>query len=91
MRLVSLRDTLPDVAAPIVRLSDLAAGTLARFDEARLDEDACSLLRALGLTARCTLRLSKLGDPCIVQVRGTRIGLSRAVARGIYVIPIRPH
>ena len=70
-----------------VRLSDLRAGTIARFEEARLDAAACSLLRALGLTKSCTLRLCQTGDPCIVQVRRTRIGLSKAVAGGIYVVP----
>ena len=70
-----------------VRLSDLDPGAIARFDEARLDPSACSLLRALGLTKSCVLRLCKTGDPCIVQVRSTRIGLSKAVAGGIYVIP----
>ena len=74
MRLVSVRDRLPRVPVSVVRLSDLSAGAVANFHDARLDEDTCSLLRALGLTARCTLRLSKLGDPCIVQVRGTRSG-----------------
>ena len=70
-----------------VRLSELGAGTIARFDEARLDAAACNLLRALGLTKSCVLRLCKTGDPCIVQVRSTRIGLSKAVAGGIYVVP----
>jgi Fe2+ transport system protein FeoA len=77
-------------AAAAVRLSDLRAGTLARFHEARLDPEAVSLLRALGLTVACQLKLCKAGDPFIVQVRTTRIGLSKAVARGIYVIPLVP-
>jgi hypothetical protein len=47
----------------------------------------CALLRAIGLTDRCLLRVCKIGEPCIVQVRATRIGLSRAVADGILVLP----
>jgi Fe2+ transport system protein FeoA len=47
----------------------------------------CALLRALGLTDQCTLRICKIGEPCIVQVQATRIGLSRTVADGIYVVP----
>jgi Fe2+ transport system protein FeoA len=78
------------MSAAAVRLSDLRAGTFARFQEARLDPDAVSLLRALGLTVACQLKLCKAGDPFIVQVRTTRIGLSKAVARGIYVIPLVP-
>jgi Fe2+ transport system protein FeoA len=45
-------------------------------------------LRALGLTRSCELRVCQNGEPCIVQVRSTRIGLSRDVARQIYVLPI---
>jgi Fe2+ transport system protein FeoA len=75
------------VSAVAVRLSDLRKGTLARFHEARLDPEAVTLLRALGLTVACQLKLCKVGEPFIVQVRTTRIGFSKAVARGIYVIP----
>ena len=77
---------MPGSAVP-VRLSDLRVGAIARFHEARLDAEACRLLRALGLTKASRLRLCKHGEPCIVQVRSTRIGLSRSVARGIFVIP----
>ncbi len=70
-----------------IRLSDLAVGALARFEEAHLDPDACHLLRCLGLTRSSLVRLCKAGEPYIVQVRATRIGLSRAVAGSIFVIP----
>jgi ferrous iron transport protein B len=45
------------------------------------------VLRSLGITDDCVLRLCQTGDPCIVQVRATRIGLSNAVARCLYVVP----
>ena len=45
------------------------------------------MLRSLGLHDACVMRLCKVGDPCIVQVRATRIGLSSAVARCLYVVP----
>jgi Fe2+ transport system protein FeoA len=61
---------------------------MARLHEARLDAEACQWLHGLGLTPACHVRLCQRGEPCIVQVRSTRIGLSRAVARGIYVIPL---
>jgi len=76
---------MPSVAP--VRLSDLRVGSRARFHEARLDPASSKLLRALGVTGACELRLCKTGEPCIVQVRSTRIGLSKAVAGGIFVIP----
>lgn len=78
------------MAPKAVRLSDLKAGTLARLHDDRLDPEARSLLRALGLTTACQLRLCQAGEPLIVQVRSTRIGLSRAVARGIFVVPQTP-
>jgi Fe2+ transport system protein FeoA len=42
---------------------------------------------ALGLTDRCLLRVCKAGEPCIVEVKATRIGLSRTLARGVFVVP----
>jgi Fe2+ transport system protein FeoA len=76
------------VSPKAVRLSDLKAGVIARFHEVRLDPQSCRMLQALGLTGTCQLRLCKSGEPCIVQIRSTRIGLSKAVAGGIYVIPL---
>lgn len=73
-----------------IRLCDLRVGHVARLHETRLDEESRQLLQALGLTAACRIRLCKAGEPCIVQVRSTRIGLSRAVAALIFVIPEAP-
>lgn len=70
-----------------VRLSHLASGTLAEFHASELAADDAALLRALGLTEHCRLRVCKAGEPCIVQVRTTRIGLSHEVAEGILVVP----
>jgi Fe2+ transport system protein FeoA len=77
----SLRASLP------VRLSDLPVGRTARFLAAQLAPQDCALLGAIGLTERCLLRVCQKGEPCIIQVRATRIGLSRAVADGILVVP----
>ncbi|MEO7189796.1 MAG: FeoA family protein [Vicinamibacterales bacterium] len=75
-------------AAPLpVRLSELSAGRTARLHTADLAPQDCALLRALGMTDRCMLRICKVGEPCIVEVRSTRIGLSRSVAQGIMVVP----
>ena len=85
-----MRSTVGPPASPVpalVRLSELPPGRLARLHGADLTPHDCALLRALGLTDRCLLRVCKIGEPCIVQVRATRIGLSRAVAHGIFVLP----
>jgi len=70
-----------------VPLSSCRTGSVVRFLRAQLDPESCDLLRALGVTRQCQLTLCKAGEPCIVQVRSTRIGLSRDVARGILVVP----
>jgi Fe2+ transport system protein FeoA len=71
--------------ARALRLSDLQPGDIARLQGADLDADTASLLRAIGLTDAAALRLCQAGNPCIVQVRTTRIGLAAAVAQRIFV------
>lgn len=78
---------MSDPTSP-VSLGTLAEGSLARFHGTDLDPESCHQLRSLGLTQECQLRLCKAGEPCIVQVRSTRIGLSKEVARRIMVVPI---
>ena len=75
-------------AASPIRLSDLHPGARARFPDARPDTEMARFLRAIGLTRTSELRICQTGEPCIVQVRSTRIGLSRAVAGHIFVVPI---
>ena len=70
-----------------IPLSQLRAGSTARLHSAELTKDDCALLNALGLTNSCLLRVCKAGEPCIVEVKATRIGLSRALARGVFVVP----
>jgi len=73
--------------AGAVRLSTLEPGQVATLHGAHLTAHDCALLNALGLTDRCVLRICKVGEPCIVQVRATRIGLARSVADSILVVP----
>jgi len=42
-------------------------------------------LNAMGLTDRCELRVCQIGEPCIVQVKSTRLGISRSLAGKIMV------
>jgi len=69
-----------------VPLTSVPLGTMVTLHEVR-DSECRSPLRSLGLIDSCRMRLCKIGDPCIVQVRATRIGLSRAVARCVFVVP----
>jgi Fe2+ transport system protein FeoA len=70
--------------AATVPLLDLAPGTIAVLRQV-LDEQSRAVLRSLGLTDGARLRICRLGDPCIIQVGSTRIGLSKIVAQSIYV------
>lgn len=74
-----------------VPLTSLEAGTSGRLHDTQLDEETRSLLRSLGLTDASHLRVCKRGEPCIIQVRATRIGVSSSVAGGIYVVPDGSH
>jgi len=67
-----------------VPLLDLAPGTVAVLRQV-LDRQSRAVLRSLGLTDGARLRICRVGDPCIIQVRSTRIGLSRTVAQSVYV------
>jgi Fe2+ transport system protein FeoA len=75
-------------AVRAIRLSDLRVGAAAHMPRTPLDVELAQLLRAIGLTVSSRFRLCQNGDPCIVQVRSTRIGLSRSVASQIQVVPI---
>jgi Fe2+ transport system protein FeoA len=73
----------PEASVP---LTTLDAGITARLHTTQLDEDTRSLLRSLGLTDASRVRVCKVGEPFIIQVRSTRIGLSSSVAGNIYVV-----
>lgn len=74
-------------APALVRLCDLPAGGIARLDRRELAEGEACLLAAMGLTEGCRLVMRSCGDPCIVEVRSTRIGLARSVASRLLVSP----
>jgi Fe2+ transport system protein FeoA len=76
---------IPDSPVP-VPLTAVEVGVSARLHATQLDDDTRSLLRSLGLTDSSRLRVCKCGEPFIIQVRATRIGLSSSVAGNIYVV-----
>ena len=78
--------TILPAVSPAVPLTSVREGAVATLHEVR-DTASRGVLRSLGLTDACVLTLCKVGDPCIVQVRATRIGLSSSVARCLYVVP----
>jgi len=73
-----------------VRLSQLRAGEVARLHRRELPQGEICLLAAMGLTEGCRLVVRSNGDPCIVEVRTTRIGLARSVAERLLVLSELP-
>ena len=67
------------------RLTELRVGERGRLLDAELSSEDRALLRALGLGRRSAFRLCQAGNPWIVQVRGTRIGLADEVAHRLRV------
>ncbi|HEX2251773.1 MAG TPA: FeoA family protein [Thermoanaerobaculia bacterium] len=78
---------VPSTHPEPVGLTTLPVGAEARFHGTSLGRADLEILEALGLTGACRLRVCQAGDPWIVQVRATRIGIAEAVARAILVVP----
>lgn len=69
-----------------VQLSKLRAGVSARLHLRQLSHGENCLLAAMGLTEGCRIVVRSHGDPCIVEVKATRIGLARSVAERLLVL-----
>lgn len=70
-------------------LCEVPCGDCVRIDSRGLDPGEWALLRALGLSERATVRIAKAGDPCILQVRSTRIGVPAALAQRIWARQVK--
>jgi Fe2+ transport system protein FeoA len=71
-----------------VPLAELAVGDFARLHHADVEDTTSRFLRAIGLTRSARFRVCRRGEPCIIQVRSTRVGLARAIADRILVVPL---
>ena len=75
---------------PRIPLTQLARGQRATLESgcmAGLPEHDQCLLRAMGVHEHCELRVCKPGEPCIIQVERTKVGLSGPVANQLLVTP----
>lgn len=81
---------LADAAANCGRvpLSTLRDGQRGRAHTSELPCDECDLLNAMGLTDQCEVRVCRRGEPCIVQVNTTRLGLAASLAQRIMITPL---
>jgi Fe2+ transport system protein FeoA len=80
---------MKQTASRLVPLTALRDGDRGRLNTAGLCCDDCDLLNALGLTDQCNLRVCRAGEPCIIQVHATRVGIAVALASKIMVHPER--
>ncbi len=76
------RDRREPGTVPLVELGPGAMAILQHIS----DLESRAVLQSLGLTGGARLRVCRIGDPCIVQVRSTRIGISKHVAQSVQVV-----
>lgn len=69
----------------LVPLSSLRDGDRGRVHSTDMRCEDCALLNAMGLTDQCEIRVCQAGEPCIVQVRTTRLGIARSLAGKIMI------
>ena len=68
-----------------IPLSQMARGQRGVLCTCELPECEGQILAAMGLTDACELRVCRRGEPCIIRVNATRLGLSAALARRLLV------
>ena len=68
-------------------LLDLPKNAVCAIQAVDASEEHTLRLAGLGLTAGREVRVVKRGEPTIVQVYGTRIGIAKSLAKGIRVVP----
>ncbi|MCZ6834323.1 MAG: FeoA family protein [Planctomycetota bacterium] len=79
---------MPATAQAIsVPLTTLKSGCCATVHQRDMSGEDQELLSAMGLTDQCRLRICRVGEPCIIQIAATRLGLSKVMAGKIMVHP----
>ncbi|MCA9758486.1 MAG: ferrous iron transport protein A [Candidatus Eisenbacteria bacterium] len=73
--------------APLTKLNSMAQMQVGVVVDVRLDEIDSARLKALGICQGRRIQLVKGGDPLVLRVLGTRVGLSARLAAGITVEP----
>ncbi len=79
------RRAAADAGGDLVPLARLPAGRTGRLHGRDLAQGEACLLAAMGLVEGCRLVVRASGDPYIVEVRATRIGLARRLAERVLV------
>lgn len=68
-------------------LTDFPKNSVCAVQAVDASEAHTRRLAGLGLTVGRELRVVKCGEPTIVQIYGTRIGIAKSLARGVRVVP----
>ncbi len=71
---------------PTTLLSDIAPHTVARVAALDVHPEDAIRLKALGLCVGRQVQLVQTGDPLLLRILGTRVGLSARLAAGIRVV-----
>jgi Fe2+ transport system protein FeoA len=75
----------PTIDQECIPLSQLVERERAVMLVSELDRNEREALAAMGLHEEVTFELCQQGQPCIVQIEATRLGLSREVTERILV------
>ena len=75
----------PPIEQELVPLSELEVKDEGVVFVANLEIDEQATLAAMGLHEEASFRLCQQGQPCIIQVEATRLGLSQDVTSRIMV------
>lgn len=76
------------VSVPTLTLPELPCDGVARVVEVAVESDDAARLKQLGICVDRKVQLVKAGDPLIVRVLGTRVGLSARLANAVRVQPV---
>lgn len=68
-------------------LFDMPVKSTGRIHAVESTSDLTARLESLGMCEGRTIRVVKHGEPCIVNVYGSRVGIARDVAKQIRVTP----
>ena len=81
---------VPTRSSPAVPLAQLASGQRCRVAAMNVNPAEAQLLEAMGLTNHCELCVCRPGEPCIIRINCTRLGLAGTLARRILVHQLFP-
>ena len=66
-------------------LAELSPSTKGRIDHFELPQDDEIRVRTLGVCTGMEVEVLQNGDPLILRAAGTRLGIARRIATGVYI------